>query len=299
MSQNPENFFQRMYSKAGKSSAQIFAHLLGKTITSYSASKSQDSQSITNTPNKRSKKPLKQQPFSQGLSREYLHKLQNQGKPNLPIGIYNPKYTAVQKQKLKLLRKSDLGGKFAVEHKITIKQGSDSQASSELRNLKSKRTKGQSDLRRQVTRQYDGQQNCLSNTIMNEFLSINTNSIRGSQSAHLKGSGYSFNYNKNNFFKTLCDTDCEAGKRKRNCFWATFDKQTVRDCFMNKSVCLRDQSIYQYDQFSNTNSIVSPITTKIFNDINKVFGRTLSLKRKAVTITTHNYKILDLIHDDG
>ncbi|CAK59910.1 unnamed protein product (macronuclear) [Paramecium tetraurelia] len=307
MNQNTENFFQHMYSKAGKSSSQIFAHLLGKASKVQSIQKSNDAQSIIITPSQSPKKPSRQQPFSLGLSREYLHKLQNQGKPNMPIGVYNPKYSVIQKQRIQLLRKSDLGGKFAVEHKIMIKQGNESQTSIDSSNTQSRRTKGFVDLKRQLSReQSTRQQNASSNVTLNQFISIDTNSIRARpRSAHFKGSGHSLNINKYNCFQSFYDADYEAGKRKISFVGPGFEKQTVRKSLMNKSVCLREQSIYQYDQFSNKNSIVHPNTRNVMIDFKKILGRTYrneqgvpshmsKTNRSRIMIETLNQKMLEL-----
>ncbi|CAD8113747.1 unnamed protein product [Paramecium sonneborni] len=298
MSQNTENFFQHMYSKAGKSSSQIFAHLLGKANKAQFIQKVSDVHTIT--PNKSPKQSNKQQPFSLGLSREYLHKLQNQGKPNLSIGVYNPKYSVIQK-------KSDLGGKFAIEHKSMIKQGNDSQTSIDLSNNQSRKTKGFVDLKRQLSReQSNRQQNASQNATQNQFLSIDTNSIRARpRSAHFKGSGHSLNINKYNCFQSFYDADYEVGKRKISFVGTSFEKQTVRKSLMNKSVCLREQTIYKYDQFSNKNSIVHPNTKNIMIDFKKILGRTYKneqsipghmskTNRSRIMIDTLNQKMLEL-----
>ncbi|CAD8117837.1 unnamed protein product [Paramecium sonneborni] len=293
MSQDSQNFFQHMYSKAGKSSQQIFAHLLGKASKAQSIYKVSDLYTIT--PNQSPKKSIKQQPFSLGLSREYLHKLQNQGKPNFAIGVYNPKYS------------SDLGGKFAVEHKSIIKQGNESSISIDLSKNQFKRTKGFVDLKRQLSReQSNRQQNISQNATLNQFLSLNRNSIRARpRSAHFKGSGHSLNINKYSCFQSFYDADYEFGKRKVSFAGTSFEKQTIRKSITNKSICLREQSIYQYDQFSNKNSIVYPNTKNIMIDFKKILGRTYQneksipghmskTNRSRIMIDKFNQKILEL-----
>ncbi|CAD8095602.1 unnamed protein product [Paramecium primaurelia] len=306
MSLKQKDFFLNMYSKAGKSSSQIYAHLIGRTSKSYSIQKICNPQFITITPNKLTKKSLKQQPFSQGLSREYLNKLQNKGNTNQSICIYNPKYSAIQK-------KSDLGGKFVVEHKITIKQENDSYTSIDLSNIKSKRTKGYVDLKRQLSRQqYYRQQNNSKNSKLNQFLSINTNSIREqnqysikfkrSRSVEIKGSRNSLNKKQIKCFQSFYDSENE--ERKIKLFSANFEKQGVRNSLMSKSVGLRDQSIYQYDQFSNTNtntnSIIRPITTKKINIFKKLLQKTYrdqqsmpNTNKRRFQIKAVNQKLLE------